>query len=118
MDHFRWAQAVVCFHNKQYERSKLKLLSISGNRRFSSEYFALLATINLIQGEFSDVRNLLEIAIDDSTPTRSSYREYIDYYCRYYLSFLEGDEAGKVKNLEGALRVRSPAIIRNWLPLS
>jgi len=117
-DTYRWAAAITLRNGRRYEESRKKLLLIEGARRSASEYFALLATINLVLGDFVDVKNLLEIAVSRSAPTRPEYREYVTHYCEYYLNVLRGNEGARVRSLEMALRVSAPPIIRQWLPLS
>lgn len=117
-DTYRWAAAITLRNEQRYDESREKLLLIEGPRRSTSEYYAFLATINLLLGDFGEVEELLDIAVTRSTPTRPEYREYITLYCNYYLNSLRGNEGAAVRSLETALRVSAPSIIRQWLPLS
>lgn len=117
-DAYLWVRGIQQYRRGDYERARVELDKIRGARKASSEFNAMMATISLLQGDHQNAKRLFEIAVDHTTATRSDYKQYVDHYCRYYLSTLDGNEGAKVKHLEAALRQPAPSIIKQWLPLS
>lgn len=117
-DAYLWANAIRLCRQKTYEISRSELLKMSSYSRGFSEYYALLATLNLILGEVDEAEKLFLISIKSGCPRKTEYRDYIDNYCNYYLKSISGNEGAKTRCLETALRMPAPSIIREWLPLS
>ncbi len=117
-DSVHWAKALERFSSGKFDEARSELSLIKGARKDYSEYLALLATTNIILMNDKVAREMLIKAMSGSSPRKPAYRAYIDQYCKYYISTIDGDEAGKVKHLEEALKVPAPPIIRQWLPLS
>ena len=117
-DSVHWAKGLERFSSKKFDEARYELISIKGARKNYSEYLALLATINIILNNIDPARGMLIKAIDGSVPRKQQYKAYIDRYCRYYLSVIDGNEGDMVRYLQEALKVPAPNIIRQWLPLS
>lgn len=117
-DAINWALALDRYSCQDFRQAVVRLEAIKGPRSKASEYLALLGTAHIILNMPETARAMIGKAKSGSSPTRASYRLYIQAYCDYYLSALEGDEGAKVKHLKRALRVDAPPIIRQWLPLS
>lgn len=117
-DSIHWAKALDKFGSGKFEAAQSELLRVRGPRRDYSEYLALLATTHIILLNDQVARDMLIKAMNGSQPRKPEYKDYIDLYCNYYISVVDGDEGSKTKYLEEALRSPAPSIIKQWLPLS
>jgi hypothetical protein len=117
-DAILWAQALDRCGRQEFLQAAAKLEEIKGARSRASEYLALLGTSYIALEMPDKAKVLLSAALTQSSPTRSDYRAYVQAYCEYYLSVIAGNRGRAVKQLEAALRVEAPPIIRQWLPLS
>ena len=117
-DSVLWAKALAHFDNGKFVEARRKLDQISGRRTITSEYSALLATVELGLTRETEAKSLFVKAMSGSEPTKPSYRRYIDLYCSYYLAVISGDMGERERKLQEAIQLQCPAIIRRWLPLS
>ncbi len=117
-DGINWVFALSEYEKGNYIRSRDLINKMKGKRAKASETYALLGAVTLCIGDYDDAKRIFICARDEFKPSKAEYAEYVDIYCNYYLSSIDGRQDLKTRFLENAIKVKAPALIKRWLPLS